>query len=199
MKIHWHGSCPQGRITPLSRACNVGFPTRQYQPPSARRQPGASGSCRHHAGRSARDQTHAALPDRDVRQSRQPFACLRLGRRRSGGTGPRAGQLARQRGPARDCLDLVGLGPRMRIACQMHGGVHERGMRSGTLCTHQIVEELPLPPVEIHCSILAPRTRSRRPCLTFARARRFEAQQPTTCNSPSNRPARLTRNESIQA
>ncbi|PRX21724.1 aminotransferase class V [Paraburkholderia sp. BL18I3N2] len=74
-----------------------------------------------------------------------------------------------------------------------------RGMRSGTLCTHQIVEELPLPPVEIHCSILAPRTRSRRQCLTFARARRFDAQQPTTCYSPSNRPARLTRSESIQA
>ncbi|MGF6305005.1 cysteine sulfinate desulfinase/cysteine desulfurase-like protein [Paraburkholderia sp. WC7.3d] len=49
----------------------------------------------------------------------------------------------------------VELRPRMRIACQMHGGVHERGMGSGTLCTHQILEELPLPPVEIHCSILA--------------------------------------------
>ncbi|TCG06343.1 hypothetical protein BZM27_27185 [Paraburkholderia steynii] len=47
------------------------------------------------------------------------------------------------------------LRPRMRIACQMHGGVHERGMRSGMLCTHQIVEELPLPPVEIQCSVLA--------------------------------------------
>ncbi|MDH6152480.1 cysteine sulfinate desulfinase/cysteine desulfurase-like protein [Paraburkholderia sp. WSM4179] len=45
----------------------------------------------------------------------------------------------------------------------------------------------------------SPRTRSRRPCLTFARTRRFETQQPTTCNSPSNRPARLTRSESIQA
>lgn len=29
--------------------------------------------------------------------------------------------------------------PRVRIECQMHGGGHERGMRSGTLATHQIV------------------------------------------------------------
>ncbi len=29
--------------------------------------------------------------------------------------------------------------PRMRIAAQMHGGGHERGMRSGTLATHLIV------------------------------------------------------------
>ena len=29
--------------------------------------------------------------------------------------------------------------PRTRIAAQMHGGGHERGMRSGTLATHQIV------------------------------------------------------------
>ena len=29
--------------------------------------------------------------------------------------------------------------PRVRIECQMHGGGHERGMRSGTLPTHQIV------------------------------------------------------------
>jgi len=29
--------------------------------------------------------------------------------------------------------------PRIRIAAQMHGGGHERGMRSGTLATHQIV------------------------------------------------------------
>jgi len=29
--------------------------------------------------------------------------------------------------------------PRVRLACQMHGGGHERGMRSGTLPTHQIV------------------------------------------------------------
>ena len=29
--------------------------------------------------------------------------------------------------------------PRMRIEAQMHGGGHERGMRSGTLPTHQIV------------------------------------------------------------
>jgi cysteine desulfurase len=29
--------------------------------------------------------------------------------------------------------------PRARIAAQMHGGGHERGMRSGTLPTHQIV------------------------------------------------------------
>lgn len=29
--------------------------------------------------------------------------------------------------------------PRIRIECQMHGGGHERGMRSGTLPTHQIV------------------------------------------------------------
>lgn len=29
--------------------------------------------------------------------------------------------------------------PRVRIKCQIHGGGHERGMRSGTLATHQIV------------------------------------------------------------
>jgi cysteine desulfurase len=29
--------------------------------------------------------------------------------------------------------------PRVRIEAQMHGGCHERGMRSGTLATHQIV------------------------------------------------------------
>ena len=29
--------------------------------------------------------------------------------------------------------------PRIRITAQMHGGGHERGMRSGTLATHQIV------------------------------------------------------------
>ncbi len=57
----------------------------------------------------------------------------------------------------RDCVDLVsisghkiygpkGIGalyvrrePPLRIAAQIHGGGHERGMRSGTLATHQIV------------------------------------------------------------
>ena len=29
--------------------------------------------------------------------------------------------------------------PRIRIEAQMHGGGHERGIRSGTLATHQIV------------------------------------------------------------
>ena len=29
--------------------------------------------------------------------------------------------------------------PHLRIDCQMHGGGHERGLRSGTLATHQIV------------------------------------------------------------
>ena len=29
--------------------------------------------------------------------------------------------------------------PRIRLKAQMHGGGHERGMRSGTLATHQIV------------------------------------------------------------
>lgn len=29
--------------------------------------------------------------------------------------------------------------PRIRLECQMHGGGHERGMRSGTLAAHQIV------------------------------------------------------------
>src|SRR5690606_40210987 len=29
--------------------------------------------------------------------------------------------------------------PRVRIEAQMHGGGHERGFRSGTLATHQIV------------------------------------------------------------
>lgn len=33
----------------------------------------------------------------------------------------------------------VGRKPRMRLEAQMHGGGHERGMRSGTLPTHQIV------------------------------------------------------------
>lgn len=34
---------------------------------------------------------------------------------------------------------FVGRKPRVRIEAQMHGGGHERGMRSGTLPTHQIV------------------------------------------------------------
>ena len=29
--------------------------------------------------------------------------------------------------------------PRVRLEAQMHGGGHERGMRSGTLATHQLV------------------------------------------------------------
>ena len=29
--------------------------------------------------------------------------------------------------------------PRVRLEAQIHGGGHERGMRSGTLATHQIV------------------------------------------------------------
>lgn len=33
----------------------------------------------------------------------------------------------------------VGRKPRVRLEAQMHGGGHERGMRSGTLPTHQIV------------------------------------------------------------
>ncbi len=92
----------------------------------------------------------------------------------------------------------VELRPRMPIACQMHGGVHERGMGSGRCARIRSSRNC-------HCrrsrstARFSPRTRSRRPCLTFARARRFEAQQPTTCNSPSNRPALLARSESIQA
>ena len=34
---------------------------------------------------------------------------------------------------------FVGRKPRVRLEAQMHGGGHERGMRSGTLPTHQIV------------------------------------------------------------
>ena len=34
---------------------------------------------------------------------------------------------------------FVGRKPRVRVAAQIHGGGHERGMRSGTLATHQIV------------------------------------------------------------
>ncbi|HUH61101.1 MAG TPA: IscS subfamily cysteine desulfurase [Candidimonas sp.] len=33
----------------------------------------------------------------------------------------------------------IGRKPRVRLHAQMHGGGHERGMRSGTLATHQIV------------------------------------------------------------
>ena len=36
-------------------------------------------------------------------------------------------------------IDLMSLSPRVRIEPQIHGGGHERGMRSGTLATHQIV------------------------------------------------------------
>ncbi len=48
--------------------------------------------------------------------------------------------------------------PRVRLQALIHGGGHERGMRSGTLATHQIVEiveALELPPIKIHCSVLA--------------------------------------------
>jgi cysteine desulfurase len=34
--------------------------------------------------------------------------------------------------------------PRVRLEAQMHGGGHERGMRSGTLPTHQCVGKVPL-------------------------------------------------------
>jgi cysteine desulfurase len=43
--------------------------------------------------------------------------------------------------------------PRVRIEAQMHGGGHERGMRSGTLATHQIVgmgEAYALAKAEMH-------------------------------------------------
>lgn len=43
--------------------------------------------------------------------------------------------------------------PRIRIEAQMHGGGHERGMRSGTLATHQIVamgEAFRLARIEMH-------------------------------------------------
>jgi len=39
----------------------------------------------------------------------------------------------------RRCTLYVRRKPRVRIDAQMHGGGHERGMRSGTLATHQIV------------------------------------------------------------
>ncbi len=37
------------------------------------------------------------------------------------------------------CLYVRSRSPRVRLSPQMHGGGHERGMRSGTLPTHQIV------------------------------------------------------------
>ena len=46
--------------------------------------------------------------------------------------------------------------PRVRIECQIHGGGHERGMRSGTLATHQIVG--------MARPIVLPRRRWRRRC-----------------------------------
>ena len=55
--------------------------------------------------------------------------------------------------------------PRVRIEPQIHGGGHERGMRSGTLATHQIVgmgEAFRLANEEMHeehCRILALRSR----------------------------------------
>jgi cysteine desulfurase len=74
------------------------------------------------------------------------------------------GEIARERSPGKVEIDLQklkvdlmslcahkiygpkGIGalyvrrkPRVRIEAQMHGGGHERGMRSGTLATHQIV------------------------------------------------------------
>ena len=42
-------------------------------------------------------------------------------------------------GPKGICALYVRRKPRVRIEAQMHGGGHERGMRSGTLPTHQIV------------------------------------------------------------
>jgi len=47
----------------------------------------------------------------------------------------------------------VGRKPRVRLEAQMHGGGHERGMRSGTLATHQSVgmgEAFALAKVEMH-------------------------------------------------
>ncbi|MGN5916555.1 IscS subfamily cysteine desulfurase, partial [Pseudomonas aeruginosa] len=42
-------------------------------------------------------------------------------------------------GPNRSGAHNVRRNPRVRIEGQMHGGGQERGMRSGTLATHQIV------------------------------------------------------------
>ena len=42
-------------------------------------------------------------------------------------------------GPKGICALFVRRKPRVRLEAQMHGGGHERGMRSGTLPTHQIV------------------------------------------------------------
>ncbi len=36
------------------------------------------------------------------------------------------------------CALYVRRSPRVRLKAQIHGGGHERGMRSGTLATHQI-------------------------------------------------------------
>ncbi len=42
-------------------------------------------------------------------------------------------------GPKGVCALYVRRKPRVRLEAQMHGGGHERGLRSGTLATHQIV------------------------------------------------------------
>ncbi|MBY0379476.1 MAG: aminotransferase class V-fold PLP-dependent enzyme, partial [Burkholderiales bacterium] len=46
--------------------------------------------------------------------------------------------------------------PRVRLVAQMHGGGHERGFRSGTLATHQIVgmgEAFALAKAELHIEL----------------------------------------------
>ena len=59
--------------------------------------------------------------------------------------------------------------PRVRLEAQMHGGGHERGMRSGTLPTHQIVgmgEAFRIAKAEMERGHRARRARCRSACST---------------------------------
>jgi len=107
---------------------------------------------RHHPGqRHVRQQRDRRRPGHPGHRGAVPREGNHLPRRRGAGDGQ--GRDRRQEAAGRPdepglAQDLrpQGIGalyvcrkPRVRIEAQMHGGGHERGMRSGTLPTHQIV------------------------------------------------------------
>lgn len=61
--------------------------------------------------------------------------------------------------------------PRVRLTAQMHGGGHERGMRSGTLATHQIVG------FGEACRLAAEKMEEEAPRIRFLRDKLFQGLQ----------------------